>query len=471
MSAAHPPRVIQGGMGVGVSSWLLARAVSVQGQLGVVSGTALDSVVARRLQDGDSSGDVRRAIATFPDQAMAQRILDRFFRPGGRAAGQPYRPVPKLTLKQSRAGQELAVVGNYAEVWLAKDGHSGQVGVNYLEKIQMATPCAVLGAMLAGVDFVLMGAGVPRQIPQLLTDFASGRRGAVDVDVVGATEKYRVDVDPHKLLDVPLPTLARPRFLAIVSATVLATYLSRDDATRPDGLVIEGPVAGGHNAPPRGQVVLDEQNEPRYGPRDDVDLAKVASLGLPFWLAGSFGTPRRLLEATDLGAAGVQVGTIFAMCEESGLTEPLKAQMRDQLVSNSLEVHTDVHASPTGFPFKIAQVPETLADPETYAKRVRHCDLSYLRTPYLKDDGKVGYRCPSEPVHMYVRKGGDIAETTDRKCLCNGLTASVGLGQSTRESVEPPLVTLGGNLDASREFAHRYPTGWRAADVLDWLLS
>jgi len=42
------PVIIQGGMGVGVSSWWLAQAVARTGQLGVVSGTALDAVLARR---------------------------------------------------------------------------------------------------------------------------------------------------------------------------------------------------------------------------------------------------------------------------------------------------------------------------------------------------------------------------------------------------------------------------------------
>ncbi|HEY6553858.1 MAG TPA: nitronate monooxygenase, partial [Vicinamibacteria bacterium] len=46
------PQIIQGGMGVAVSSFGLARAVSREGQLGVVSGTALDVVLARRLQSG-----------------------------------------------------------------------------------------------------------------------------------------------------------------------------------------------------------------------------------------------------------------------------------------------------------------------------------------------------------------------------------------------------------------------------------
>src|SRR5665811_2021784 len=86
------PVVLQGGMGVAVSSWQMARAVSQVGQLGVVSGTALDVVIARRLQDGDVNGDVRRALEAFPVPAMAQRVLRRYFRKGGRTPDKPYRP-------------------------------------------------------------------------------------------------------------------------------------------------------------------------------------------------------------------------------------------------------------------------------------------------------------------------------------------------------------------------------------------
>ncbi len=60
------PVLIQGGMGVAVSDWRLARAVSEAGHLGVVSGTALDAVMARRLQLGDPGGHIRRALAAFP---------------------------------------------------------------------------------------------------------------------------------------------------------------------------------------------------------------------------------------------------------------------------------------------------------------------------------------------------------------------------------------------------------------------
>ena len=60
------PKIIQGGMGAGVSSWTLANAVSKLGQLGVVSGTGLGPMLVRRLQDGDPGGDVRRALSHLP---------------------------------------------------------------------------------------------------------------------------------------------------------------------------------------------------------------------------------------------------------------------------------------------------------------------------------------------------------------------------------------------------------------------
>src|SRR5688572_2113316 len=73
------PPIIQGGMGVAVSNWRLARAVSLTGNLGVVSGTMLDTVMVRRLQDGDSAGHVRRGLAHFPVPGAAEEILRRYY--------------------------------------------------------------------------------------------------------------------------------------------------------------------------------------------------------------------------------------------------------------------------------------------------------------------------------------------------------------------------------------------------------
>src|ERR1044071_9279010 len=88
------PWIIQGGMGVGVSNWVLANAVCQRGQLGVVSGTCVDSILVRRLQDGDIGGHVRRAMAHFPIPNVAESILGKFFLPEGRPARTPYKALP-----------------------------------------------------------------------------------------------------------------------------------------------------------------------------------------------------------------------------------------------------------------------------------------------------------------------------------------------------------------------------------------
>jgi NAD(P)H-dependent flavin oxidoreductase YrpB (nitropropane dioxygenase family) len=387
----------------------------------------------------------------------------------------PYAPVPRLRLRQDRHAQELTVVANFAEVWLARQGHQGPVGVNYLGKVQMATPAAAYGAMLAGVDVVLAGAGIPRELPRLLTALARHEPVSLPVDVIGAREGQRlaVDLDPVALLGKTLPPLPRPAVLAIVSAHVLAEYLARDPLIRPDGFVIEGPLAGGHNAPPRGRLTLDDDGQPRYGPRDDADLTRLAAIGLPFWLAGSYGTPARLKKALAAGAAGVQVGTLFALSRESGLRPDLRSQLLGRARDGTLRVRTDQAASPTGFPFKVAQLPGTLADPERYRTRPRLCDVGLLRVPYARPDGGIGYRCPGEPVHMYVRKRGEAADTAGRSCLCNALLASIGLGQTRRGSgyTEEPLVTLGSSLDGVHAMLQRYPHGWSAAQAVTWLLA
>jgi NAD(P)H-dependent flavin oxidoreductase YrpB (nitropropane dioxygenase family) len=471
-SADASPVIIQGGMGVGVSGWQLARAVSRAGQLGVVSGVALDALLARRLQTGDDGGHVRHALAHFPVPAVAQAVLDRYFVRGGLRGDLPMRPVPKLGLRPRRPAQQLTVVANFVEVFLAKEGHDGPVGINYLEKIQLATPAAVYGAMLAGVDYVLMGAGLPTEIPGLLDLLAAGRPARLSVTVQGAAaHDHHVTFDPQEVLGAAAVPVRRPRLLAIVSSATLAAYLVRDEQTRPDGFVLEASVAGGHSARPRGRLILDDGGEPMYGPRDRIDVPKVAALGLPFWLAGGQNSPERLAAARAAGAAGIQVGTAFALCRESGIEESLKERLLQAVAEETLVVRNDVRASPTGFPFKQVSLAGTVSDDRVYAERPRLCDLGYLRTPFRRADGGVGYRCPAEPVDEYVRKGGTADETVGSRCLCNGLVATVGLGQRRADGqVEPPLVTLGQDLSVLAHFARQSP-GYTAAEVVGYLLA
>jgi nitronate monooxygenase len=457
-------------MGVAVSSWRLARAVSMRRQLGVVSGTALDVVLARRLQLGDPTGDLRRAIRQFPDAAVAERVLESHFVPDGTRHGQPFASLPMLTAAPSVRRQELAVVGGFVEVFLAREGHRGSVGINFLEKIQLPTPATLYGALLAGVDDVLVGAGIPRDIPGLLEDLVRHQPAVLALHVTGAAadERFELFFDPREIVTAPLPTLRRPRFLAIVASATLAVSLARRSCGV-DGFVVEGPTAGGHNAPPRGPLTLVD-GQPVYGPRDEVDLAKFRALGLPFWLAGSCATPERLRQARCDGAAGIQVGTAFAFCDESGVDPALRARVLAEAADGGVRVFTDPLASPTGFPFKVAQLEGTLSEPDVYEARDRRCDLGYLRELYRRADGRLGYRCPAEPEGDYVRKGGRLEDTAGRKCVCNGLVATIGLGQWRGSRPEPALVTAGDDARGLGRFMHGGRSSFSASDVIASLL-
>ena len=464
------PLIIQGGMGIGVSNWELARAVSRLGQLGVVSGTAVDTVLVRRLQDGDPGGHVRRAMAAFPIAGVAEPILARYFLAGGRKPGAPYRMLPMYKQTVSLARQRVTMVANFVEVWLAKEGHDGVVGINLLTKVQMPNLASLYGAMLAGVDYVLMGAGIPREIPGVLDAFAEHRPAQLKLDVEGALagdEPVLLTFAPLEHWPAPPAPLVRPKFIAIVAANSLAATLARKATGRVDGFVVEGPTAGGHNAPPRGEARFTPDGEPIYGERDVVDLAKMRELGIPFWLAGGTGSPDQLTAALAAGAAGVQVGTLFAYCDESGLAPELKSGVLTGVAEGAVRVRTDSRASPTGFPFKVVEVEGMPRQDDT---RTRVCDLGYLRTAYRTPTGGLGYRCPAEPVEAYVEKGGDVADTEGRRCLCNGLAANIGHPQLRDDSVELPLLTSGDDLTALTTFTGGRPS-YTAADVAEYLLA
>lgn len=459
-------------MGTGVSNWRLANAVARLGQLGVVSGTAIDVIVARRLQEGDPGGHLRRAFDHFPIPGVASRVWERFWIPEGKRSDQSYKPVPLLQHPPTQAHLELLVLSNFAEVFLAREGHDGLVGINYLQKVQLPTLPSLFGALLAGVDYVLMGAGIPMGIPGVLDQLSRGEPASLKLEVEGAVspDEFISRFDPAAFCQGSVPPLRRPYFLAIISSSVLALTLARKASGRVDGFVVEGPTAGGHNAPPRGALQLNDRGEPVYGERDVPDLEKIRALGLPFWLAGSYGTPERLGEALNQGAAGIQVGTAFAFCDESGVESALKTRVLDSVRAGSLDVYTDPLASPTGFPFKVARLEGTLADAGIYQARPRVCDLGYLRRPFRKSSGDLGYRCPGEPENQFVAKGGHSEETEGRKCICNGLLATVGLGQRHSDGYqEPALITTGDELGALLQFFPPGATHYSAADVVHQL--
>ncbi len=460
-------------MGAGVSSWRLARAVSKEGQLGVVSGTALETIFARRLQDGDPGGHMREAVDDFPVPEMAERVWQTYFIPGGKSEDKPYKPVAMYGKRSSRELVETCLVANFAEVFLARQGHDNPVGINYLEKIQLPHLPSIYGAMLAGVDFILMGAGIPVKVPGVLDLFVNHESATYPLYVSGAEDgdDNLMRFDPREFMSGDLQALKRPKFLAIIASNTLAVTLLKKSNGRVDGFVIEGPTAGGHNAPPRGKLQLNSEGEAIYGERDVVDLAKIATLGVPFWLAGGYGTAAQVQSALESGATGVQVGTAFAFCQESGMKEEYKQRLLKKSTAGMARVFTDPVSSPTGFPFKAAQLENTNSDKDVYATRTRICDVGHLREAYRTDSGGVAFRCGSEPVATYLAKGGKEENTVGKKCLCNALLANIGQEQVRPDgSVENGLITAGDDLTSVARFLPPGATTYSASDVLKALL-
>ena len=465
------PKIIQGGMGAGVSDWRLAKAVSSLGQLGVVSGTGLDTMLSRRLQDGDPGEHMRRALDSFPFREMVRRILDAYFIPGGKDPEAPYRLTPRHTIDGQRVAQELCIAANFAEVALAREGHKNPVGINYLEKIQLPHLPSLYGAMLAGVAVVIVGAGIPLEMPGVLDALAIHEATSYPIYVKGAARDAdtRMTFNPKDFWEeqVDHASLTRPDFLPIVSSDTLARMLCRRSTGEVAGFVVEHHRAGGHNAPPRGQTLVDDDGGAIYGPRDEINLAAIRKLGKPFWLAGGYATPERLEVALAEGAAGVQIGSAFALCLDSGLIDEARRSLVRSSLAGETKVFSDATASPTGFPFKVAELEGSLSEEGVYLNRQRACDLGFLREPYMCENGSIGYRCAAEPEAAYIAKGGNAADALGRKCLCNALTANIGLPQVLRDGTrEKCLVTLGDDLSDIGLFCTPDQVDYTAADVI-----
>ncbi len=472
------PELIQGGMGVAISGWQLARSVAETGErigrpvLGVVSGTGLATTMVLRLRKGDPN--TRRALEAFPVPEVAQGIIERYWLDTDRSFRFAIPPKPEILVngsdEQQAALAKLLIVANFAEVWLAKQGHRGPVGINYLEKIQLTRLPEIIGAMLGGVDYVLMGAGIPNQVPGVLDDLACWKEASYKIDVA-RSEKHVLSFDPKAIVPEQYRmALTRPRFLAIVSHHALAQALVLKATGEVDGFVVEGPIAGGHNAPARGKEI-SESGEPIYGERDKPDLAKIRGLGKPFWLAGGYASPEKLDEAKSMGAAGIQVGSAFALCNESGLRDDIKRELRRQSYAGDIEVMSNPVVSPSGFPFQVVRLEGSLSDPAVYQARKRSCSLGYLVEAYRTARGGIGFRCPAEPLKAYVRKGGDADSTVGRICLCTGLAAASEDGQPTEAAIEPPIVTLGQDHSFVRSMLPSAEGSYSAEDVICLILS
>ena len=505
-------KLIQGGMGVYVSNWRLARAVSMARPgvtAGAVSGTALDVVYARFLQLGDPGGHIRRALAAFDalfGVEIGRKICDRYFIEGGKAPTARFKNVPKQTvrlpngvnsllipahqtepvaLEMNEDTVELIIATAFAEVWLAKEGHAGRVFINFLKKVELPLIFAMYGAMLAGVDGVIVGAGNPEGLPAICSHLANHQPVNYDLQVLyrDSGETFYLPFDPHQVADGRLAQkpLPRPAFLAIASLQNLVEMLAHSPTESPNGFIIEHHTAGGHNAGPQGPLVKDSQGQPVYGPEDEPDLEAIRKNDLPFWLAGGYGSHEKLQQALSAGATGVQVGSVFALSEDSGMKPAHRNAILDAIKkgANDSDLVLTTLFSPTGYPFKVVQLEDTLADEAVYSRRKRICDIGLLQQiglskPAADGSRRLFQRCQAAPIEEYVSKRGLLPNADGKRCLCNGLLASMGLSQVVSQdgelAEEPAIVTLGNHLDGVRRLSHQGQNPYWSHDVVEDIL-
>jgi NAD(P)H-dependent flavin oxidoreductase YrpB (nitropropane dioxygenase family) len=459
-------------MGVNVSNWRLAQTISKLGQQGTVSGVALERVVACILQRGDPQGHIRRALSHFPFQNVSREVLNAFYVKGGVANNARFKNAPLFSVTPSNLLIALVICSNYACVWLAKEGHSNPVSINYLEKIAMPHIYAITGAMLASVDFITMGAGIAKDIPDVISCVAEGKTATYKIPVQGRKDTPHVmSFDSVKFFGERLPEMQKPGFLPIVSSNLLASLFMGARFKLPAGsiygFVVEEPTAGGHNAPPR-KPIFNEQGEmqPEYGPKDEVDYSEIAKLGLPFWIGGAKASPQKLTWALAQGAKGIQAGSIFALCDESGMNPEIRQRLRNLGFTGKLRVRTGMQISPTGFPFKTVVLDGSISEQATYLNRPRVCNHGVLVSLYEKADGTLGYRCASEPESQFVAKGGEREKTVNRGCLCNGLLSTADMNFPG----EPPIVTLGDDTSFLQTLMADANDSYSAEDAINYLL-
>lgn len=450
------PKIIQGGMGAGISNWRLAKAVSTNGGLGIVAGTALDQILVRRLQDGDREGHMRRALEAYPFPAAARSVLEKWYQPCGNPDG-VYRLLSKPSHDMPRERIETMIIAAFVEVFLAREGHEYPVGFNCLEKMQLPLVPSIFGAMLAGAHILTIGAGLPVYIPMVLDRLISLQTAVIPLHTEGKVSMnhslaFIPDLFvPEKFRSSVKEKMKRPLFFPIISSALAGKMMTRNNAANVDGFIVENHFAGGHNAPPR-----KNKETAAYGTRDEIDINAIAALGKPFWLAGGFSSPGKLSEALQVGASGIQIGSLFAYSAQSGLDAKQKAECLTLFMKNRIKVRTDFEASPTGYPFKTVLKQGTATDTHSRFTEQRKCDLGYLCTIVSKEDGSLSYHCPATD------------SNSNALCVCNGLMSAAGWPQSRNGKKEPPLLTCGDDYAAVGAIAS-VMQNYTVQDVLDFI--
>lgn len=274
----------------------------------------------------------------------------------------------------------------YEEVCRAKE-NGGFAGINIMRALVRDYDDSVKGALDANADAIISGAGLP----------------------------------------ISLPTIQPPKDTALIPIVSSARALDiickkwEKNGYRPDAVVLEGPLAGGHLGFKMDQVDSYENRIENLLPPVK-DMANKYG-GFPVIVAGGIYTYDDIIRFMKMGADGVQMGTRFLATEESSATVEYKQAVVDAREDDIIVAYDP--GSPCGMPFRvIKQSPMYVSTLQKIRKP--KCDNGYV---LLKDkEGKFSL-CPAKESNEH------------HFCICNGLLSSAGYNADKEE----PLYTVGTN--------------------------
>jgi nitronate monooxygenase len=269
---------------------------------------------------------------------------------------------------------------------------SGAIGMNVMVAVFNQYEDSVLGSMDGGVDVIISGAGLPMALPEIVKSHPR----ADEVALVPILSSGRA-------VDVVLKRWSR-------------------SGRMPDGIVVEGPLAGGHIAWRTREDANDPKHKLEVLLEEVLTVVKKWDLPIPVFAAGGVYTHEDIKRYIDMGCAGVQMGTRFLATHESGANDAYK-KMLIEATEDDIEL-ADRPGSPCGMLFRVLK--QSPFYQEAIARtRAPKCDKGYLLNK--------GY-CPSKE---------DNEKTF---CICNGLLAATNCNKNEKD-----LYTVGHNAYRVKE--------------------
>lgn len=295
--------IMQGGMGVDISTAALALEVARLGGIGHISDAMVPTVADRR----------------FNTKYVKNKLKQYKFN-----VENTDKSVVKFDLQELADATRMHV----RSAMDAKQGN-GLIFINCMEKLTMNAPKETLkvrmhAALDAGIDGITLAAGLHLGSFALLEDHPRFREA-----------KLGIIVSSLRALQLFLKKTARTKRL-------------------PDYVVIEGPLAGGHLG-----FGMDWD---QYNLADIVveirDWLKAENLDIPLIAAGGIFTGSDAVRFLEMGASGVQVATRFTVTHECGLPDKIK-QEYFKADEDDIEVN---QLSPTGYPMRMIKQCPAIGD-------------------------------------------------------------------------------------------------------------